>query len=55
MEKPGIVAGNTPMSFEWPNTRGELTATLGRALEPILVPLGFEVRPDPHGRARAVS
>ena len=37
MEKTGIVAGNTPMAFEWPNTRGELTATLGRALEPILV------------------
>jgi len=49
MEKTGIVAGNTPMAFEWPNTRGELTATLGRALEPILVPLGFDMRPDPYG------
>ena len=44
METTGIVAGNAPMSFAWPNTRGELTATLGRQLEPILVPLGFEMR-----------
>lgn len=33
----------------WPNTRGELIATLGRALQPILVPLGFEMRPDAYG------
>ena len=42
-------AGSTPITVEWPNERGELTATLGRALEAILVPLGFDVRRDPSG------
>jgi hypothetical protein len=44
-----VGAGSTQITFEWPNERGELTATLGRALEAILVPLGFEVRRDPRG------
>ncbi len=49
MEKTEGVAGNTRIPLQWPNERGDLTATLGRALEPVLVPLGFEMRPDPRG------
>jgi len=48
MEKTEVVAGNTRISFEWPTERGDLTATLGRAMEAILVPLGFDVQRDPH-------
>lgn len=44
-----VMAGNTRISFEWPTARGELTATLGEALGAILVPLGFDVKRDPHG------
>lgn len=44
-----VSVGNTPIVVEWPNERGDLTATLGRALEAILVPLGFDVRRDPRG------
>lgn len=49
MDKSEVVVGNTRIALEWPNERGELRATLGRALEPILVPLGFEVKRDPRG------
>lgn len=49
MDKIDAAAGSTRIPFEWPNERGELTAMLGRALEPILVPLGFDMRPDPRG------
>ena len=49
MEKTEVAAGNTRISLEWPTQRGDLTATLGRALEAILVPLGFDVKRDPHG------
>lgn len=42
--KGTVGAGSTQISFEWPNDRDELTATLCRALEAILIPLGFEVR-----------
>ncbi len=44
-----VGAGSTQITVEWPNERGDLTTTLGRALEAILVPLGFEVRRDPRG------
>jgi hypothetical protein len=47
--KTTVGAGSTQITFEWPNERDDLTATLGRALEAILVPLGFEVRRDPRG------
>ncbi|MCQ4163521.1 hypothetical protein [Tahibacter harae] len=42
--KGAVVANGTQITFGWPNDRDELTATLGRALEAILIPLGFEVR-----------
>lgn len=42
-----VNAGGTQITVEWPNERDVLTATLGRVLEAILVPLGFEVRRDP--------
>lgn len=41
--------GSTQIVVEWPNERGDLTAALGRALDAILVPLGFDVRRDPRG------
>jgi len=44
-----VLAGSTQITVEWPNARDELTATLGRALEAMLVPLGFDVRRDPRG------
>jgi hypothetical protein len=44
-----VNVSGTPITFEWPNERGDLTATLNRALEAMLVPLGFEVRRDPRG------
>jgi hypothetical protein len=44
-----VKVGKTPIRFGWPNDRDELTATLNRALEAILVPLGFDVRRDPRG------
>lgn len=47
--KATVGVGSTQITFEWPNERNELTATLNRALEAILVPLGFEVRRDPRG------
>jgi hypothetical protein len=47
--KATIVAGSAQIAIEWPNQRDELTAMLGRALEAILVPLGFDVRRDPRG------
>jgi hypothetical protein len=47
--KAAVATGTPPIAVAWPNERGELTATLGRALEAILVPLGFDVRRDPHG------
>lgn len=49
MDKSEVVVGNARVALEWPNERDELTATLGRALEPILVPLGFDVKRDPRG------
>jgi hypothetical protein len=49
MDKTEVMVGNTRVALEWPNERGDLTATLGRALEPIVVPLGFEVHRDPRG------
>lgn len=49
MEKHTAADAGMRIAVEWPNERGELTATLGRALEPILVPLGFEVKRDPYG------
>ena len=49
MEKSEVVVGKTRIALEWPNERDELTATLGRALEPVLIPLGFEVKRDPRG------
>jgi hypothetical protein len=48
MEQTDVVVGNTRIALQ-PNGRGELTATLGRALEAILVPLGFTVKRDPYG------
>jgi hypothetical protein len=39
-----VSAGVTQITFGWPDERDDLTATLGRALEAILIPLGFEVR-----------
>lgn len=47
--KKEVAIGGTLIVVEWPNERGDLTATLGRALEAILVPLGFDVRRDPRG------
>lgn len=49
METTEVMAGNTRISFDWPTDRSDLTATLGRALEAILVPLGFAVRRDAYG------
>ncbi|GMV32133.1 MAG: hypothetical protein AMXMBFR59_42580 [Rhodanobacteraceae bacterium] len=44
-----VSVGTSQIVVEWPNERGDLTATLGSALEAILVPLGFDVRRDPRG------
>lgn len=44
-----VDVGGAQITVEWPNERSDLTITLGRALEAILVPLGFAVRRDPRG------
>jgi hypothetical protein len=49
MDTIETAVGNTRIALQWPNARGELTAMLGRALEAILVPLGFTVKRDPYG------
>ncbi|MGN6519852.1 MAG: hypothetical protein ACTHK2_10560 [Dokdonella sp.] len=49
MDKAEVAVGNTRIAFEWPADRRDLTATLARALDAILVPLGFEIKHGPRG------